>query len=34
VAVDRLLKDGGGQLQVTYDPSSPLIGIGRPVLIR
>jgi Putative Flp pilus-assembly TadE/G-like len=34
VAVDRLLKDGAGQLQVNYDPSSPLIGIGRPVLIR
>jgi hypothetical protein len=34
VAVDRLLKDGAGQLLVDYDPSSPLIGIGRPVLIR
>jgi len=34
VAVDRLLKAGTGQLQVNYDPSSPLIGIGRPVLIR
>ena len=34
VAVDRLLKDGAGQLRVTYNRSSPLIGIGRPVLIR
>ena len=34
VAVDRLLKDGAGQLRVNYNPSSPLIGIGRPVLIR
>jgi Putative Flp pilus-assembly TadE/G-like len=34
VAVDRLLKDGAGPLEVTYDPASPLIGIGRPVLIR
>jgi hypothetical protein len=34
VAVDRLLKDGAGQLEVTYNPASPLIGIGRPVLIR
>jgi hypothetical protein len=34
VAVDRLLKDGAGPLEVTYDPDSPLIGIGRPVLIR
>jgi hypothetical protein len=34
VAVDRLLKTGIGQLQVNYDPASPLIGIGRPVLIR
>jgi hypothetical protein len=34
VAVDRLLKTGIGQLLVDYDPSSPLIGIGRPVLIR
>jgi hypothetical protein len=34
VAVDRLLKTGIGPLQVTYDPGSPLIGIGRPVLIR
>jgi putative Flp pilus-assembly TadE/G-like protein len=34
VAVDRLLKDGAGQLRVSYDPDSPLIGIGRPVLIR
>ena len=34
VAVDRLLKAGTGALQVNYDPSSPLIGIGRPVLIR
>jgi hypothetical protein len=34
VAVDRLLKAGTGLLQVNYDPSSPLIGIGRPVLIR
>jgi Putative Flp pilus-assembly TadE/G-like len=34
VAVDRLLKDGAGQLRVDYDPASPLIGIGRPVLIR
>ena len=34
VAVDRLLKDGAGQLRVDYNPASPLIGIGRPVLIR
>jgi hypothetical protein len=34
VAVDRLLKDGAGQLVVDYNPSSPLIGIGRPVLVR
>jgi hypothetical protein len=34
VAVDRLLKTGIGALRVTYDPDSPLIGIGRPVLIR
>jgi Putative Flp pilus-assembly TadE/G-like len=34
VAVDRLLKDGAGQLVVNYNPASPLIGIGRPVLIR
>jgi hypothetical protein len=34
VAVDRLLKTGIGQLQVNYNPASPLIGIGRPVLIR
>jgi len=34
VAVDRLLKAGTGQLLVVYDPTSPLIGIGRPVLIR
>jgi hypothetical protein len=34
VAVDRLRKAGSGPLQVTYDPTSPLIGIGRPVLIR
>jgi hypothetical protein len=34
VAVDRLLKAGTGALQVDYDPSSPLIGIGRPVIIR
>jgi Putative Flp pilus-assembly TadE/G-like len=34
VAVDRLLKDGAGRLLVNYDPSSPLIGIGRPVLLR
>jgi hypothetical protein len=34
VAVDRLLQAGMGALQVNYDPSSPLIGIGRPVLIR
>jgi hypothetical protein len=34
VAVDRLRKAGSGLLRVTYDPSSPLIGIGRPVLIR
>jgi hypothetical protein len=34
VAVDRLLKDGLGPFQVRYDPSSPLIGIGRPVLLR
>jgi hypothetical protein len=34
VAVDRLLKDGAGQLRVDYDPTSPLIAIGRPVLLR
>jgi hypothetical protein len=34
VAVDRLLKAGTGQLEVNYNPASPLIGIGRPVLIR
>jgi hypothetical protein len=34
VAVDRLTKNGIGPFQVNYDPSSPLIGIGRPVLIR
>jgi hypothetical protein len=34
VAVDRLLKAGTGSLEVNYDPASPLIGIGRPVLIR
>jgi hypothetical protein len=34
VAVDRLLQAGTGALQVNYDLSSPLIGIGRPVLIR
>ena len=34
VAVDRLLKTGIGQLQVNYNPASPLIGIGRPVLVR
>jgi hypothetical protein len=34
VAVDRLRKDGAGTLRVDYDPDSPLIGIGRPVLIR
>jgi hypothetical protein len=34
VAVDRLLKGGGGRLVVDYDPASPLIGIGRPVLVR
>ena len=34
VAVDRLLKANTGPLEVTYDPDSPLIGIGRPVLIR
>ena len=34
VAVDRLLKAGAGPLLVDYDPDSPLIGIGRPVLIR
>jgi len=34
VAVDTLLKAGTGQLLVDYDPASPLIGIGRPVLIR
>jgi hypothetical protein len=34
VAVDRLLKANTGQLVVDYDPASPLIGIGRPVLIR
>jgi hypothetical protein len=33
VAVDRLLQAGPGQLQVNYDLSTPLIGIGRPVLI-
>jgi hypothetical protein len=34
VAVDRLLKANTGPLEVTYNPASPLIGIGRPVLIR
>jgi hypothetical protein len=34
VAVHRLLKAGTGSLEVNYDPASPLIGIGRPVLIR
>jgi Putative Flp pilus-assembly TadE/G-like len=34
VAVDRLLKAGAGELQVIYNPASPLIGIGRSVLIR
>jgi Putative Flp pilus-assembly TadE/G-like len=34
VAVDRLLKDGAGPLEVSYDPTSPLIAIGRPVLVR
>jgi hypothetical protein len=34
VAVDRLLQAGTGALQVNYDPTSPLTGIGRPVLIR
>ena len=34
VAVDRLLKAGTGQLLVNYDPTSPLIAVGRPVLIR
>jgi hypothetical protein len=34
VAVDRLLKTGIGPLRIRYNPSSPLIGIGRPVLIR
>jgi hypothetical protein len=34
VAVDRLRKADNGLFQVNYDPSSPLIGIGRPVLIR
>jgi hypothetical protein len=34
VAVDRLLKDGAGPLQIKYDPTSPLIAIGRPVLVR
>jgi hypothetical protein len=34
VAVDRLLQDGAGQLEVNYNPASPLIGIGRPVLVR
>ena len=34
VAVDRLLQAGTGQLQVNYDLSTPLIAIGRPVLIR
>ena len=34
VAVDRLRKANNGLLQVNYDPSSPLIGIGRPVLLR
>jgi Putative Flp pilus-assembly TadE/G-like len=34
VAVDRLLKAGAGSLEVDYDPASPLIGIGRPVLVR
>jgi hypothetical protein len=34
VAVDRLFKDDAGELQVNYDPGSPLIAIGRPVLLR
>jgi hypothetical protein len=34
VAVDRLRKAGSGPLRVKYDPTSPLIAIGRPVLIR
>jgi Putative Flp pilus-assembly TadE/G-like len=34
VAVDRLRKANSGLFQVNYDPGSPLIGIGRPVLIR
>jgi putative Flp pilus-assembly TadE/G-like protein len=34
VAVDRLLQTGAGALQVSYDPASPLIAVGRPVLIR
>jgi Putative Flp pilus-assembly TadE/G-like len=34
VAVDRLLKTGAGALQVGYNPASPLIAVGRPVLVR
>jgi hypothetical protein len=34
VAVDRLRKAGSGPLRVNYDPTSPLIAIGRPVLLR
>lgn len=34
VAVGRLLKAGAGSLEVNYNPASPLIGIGRPVLVR
>jgi hypothetical protein len=34
VAVDSLLKSGAGALQVSYASTSPLIAIGRPVLIR
>ena len=34
VAVDRLRKAGDGPLRVNYDPTSPRIAIGRPVLLR
>ena len=34
VAVNRLTKNGTGLFQVNYDLGTPLIGIGRPVLIR
>jgi putative Flp pilus-assembly TadE/G-like protein len=33
VAVDQLTKNGTGLFQVNYDLASPLIAIGRPVLL-